>query len=112
MFPQTNSYPLQTFQINILNIIGGRLENDLKLVMLLDSIGIFAITSIGWSSTGLHIGNRIGLGTKDAKEGFRIHGTGPFLHIVGHLDHTALLCPKTQERKEKVLKVHEGLIHD
>ena len=60
---------LQRFEILFLNVDGVRLENHLKLVKLLEAIGIVAITSVGGSPGRLDVGDVPRFRTERTQEG-------------------------------------------
>src|SRR6266436_6127294 len=52
----------QTLQIEILGINRRRFKDYLKLEMLVEAIGIFAVATVGGPTTGLHVSNAISVG--------------------------------------------------
>ena len=50
-----NTDGLERTQIEILKIFRRRLHDDLVLVVVLHSIGVFPIAAVRWSAAGLHI---------------------------------------------------------
>jgi hypothetical protein len=48
---------LQAVEIDILNLKRRRFHDDLVLVIVLKPVGILAISTIGWTTGGFHIGD-------------------------------------------------------
>src|SRR5207248_9836387 len=94
----------EAFQVELLHIHRRGLENDLKLRVLIEPIGILAIPTVGGPTTGLHESDTIVLRAEDTKERFRMHGAGSDLHVVRLLKNTALFHPKPREFQNQILK--------
>ena len=52
----------QALQIKVLNIGGRRLQNHLQLVVLEQTVGIFAVATVGGPTRRLDIGDAVGSG--------------------------------------------------
>ena len=52
-----DSQPGQTFQIQLLNIVGSRFQDDLILILVLHAIGVFPIATVRWTTTRLCVGS-------------------------------------------------------
>src|SRR5712664_3867529 len=76
MFLEMDSDGPKTLEVEILDINRRRFEDDLKLRMLVQTIGIFAIAAVGGPTTRLDVGDAIGIGAKDTEKGFRMHRAG------------------------------------
>jgi len=50
---------LKALQLGELNIGWRRLEKNLQLMVLLNSVGILPISSVRWAATRLNVGNGI-----------------------------------------------------
>src|ERR1700741_3313848 len=72
--------------------------------MLVQPVGILAVTSVGGPTTGLNISDAIGMRDKHTQESFRVHRAGADLHVVGLLKYASLLHPKLRELQDQILK--------
>ena len=72
--------------------------------VLVESIGVLAITTVGGPTTRLHVSDAIGLRAENAEKRFRVHRARPHFHIVGLLKHAPLLYPELRELKDQVLE--------
>src|SRR5439155_6739654 len=102
---------LQAFQIQIDHVIRRGLEDYLQLLVLVQPVGIFAVTAIGGPAAGLYIGHAVRIRPKHAQESLRRHGAGADLAIVGLLNHAILRGPITFQLENDLLKrihVHEA----
>jgi hypothetical protein len=57
---------LEASQVEVLEIIGGRLEHHLKLVVVLQAVRVLAVASVGRAARRLHVDRTPGLGTERA----------------------------------------------
>src|SRR5712664_287879 len=109
MFLEMDSDGPKTLEVEILDINRRRFEDDLKLRMLVQTIGIFAIAAVGGPTTRLDVGDAIGIGAKDTEKGFRMHRAGADLDVVRLLEDAALLYPKLGELQDQILEVESPL---
>ena len=63
-------------QIQVLNIAGARLQDHLKLVIMLETVGVFAIAAVLGAARRLHIGGLPRLFAKRAQGGGGMEGAG------------------------------------
>jgi len=94
----------QRAKVQFLEIVGGWFEQYLELKVMLQSIGIFAITPVGRPATGLHISHAPGFGTDGAKKGRRVKRAGADLHVQRLHDHTTLFRPVILQGLDKPLE--------
>jgi hypothetical protein len=99
-----NSERSEGVEVEVKDVHGGGLHYYLELVIVLEPIGVLAVAAVGWTTGGLYIGNVPGFGSKDAKEGGRIEGAGPFLAVIGLLNNAPLFCPIPLQREYQILK--------
>src|SRR5579883_2386574 len=83
---------------------GGRFEDDLKLLVLVEAIGIFAVAAVGGAAAGLDVSDAVGIGAEDAEEGFGGHSAGADLDVIGFLDDAAAVGPVFFEGEDGVLE--------
>jgi hypothetical protein len=94
----------KALQINILDVDGRRFEDDLKLRVLVEAVGILAIAAVGGPTAGLHIANAVSVRPEDAEKRFRMHSARANFHIVRLLQDATLLHPKMGELEYQILK--------
>src|SRR5690606_16982161 len=98
----------QRFQIQVLDILGIGLQCPLRLIVVLQAVGVFAIAAIGRATRRLNIGGVPGLGTHGSQEGGSVEGTGAHFHVVGLQYHAALLRPVALQGEDQVLEGAHG----
>src|SRR5208282_5060009 len=81
-------------EVELLAVRRRRLQDDLELIVLLHTVGVFAITAVGRPARGLDIRSAPRLGPKGAECRGRMEGAGPDFDVVGLEDNAALLCPE------------------
>ena len=69
-------------QILIDHVVGRRLQDHLQLLVLVQAIGIFAVTAVGGTAAGLHVRDAIWLGPEHAQKRFGAHGARADFHVV------------------------------
>src|SRR5690242_18460701 len=72
--------------------------------MLIEAVGVVAVSAIGGAAAGLYIGDTVRFGTEHAQEGLRDHGAGSDLHVVRFLNDAAPLAPVVFQLKDDFLK--------
>src|SRR5882762_6696849 len=77
--------------------------------MLVKSIGIFSIATVGGPTTRLHVADAIGAGAEHPEKRFRMHGAGADFHVVRLLEDAALLHPELGELQGQILEVESPL---
>ena len=83
----------QTVQIQFLNVFGGRFQNRLILVVMLQTVGVFAVASVDGTTGRLDIGGFPMFGTQSAQNGRGVERAGADLHVVGLQDNAPLFRP-------------------
>lgn len=95
---------MQRAQIQFLDIQRRGFDYHLELVVMLQAIGIFAITTVGGPARGLHIGGGPGFGADGTNEGGGMKGAGPHFHVVGLQDDAALFGPVLLQGEDQPLE--------
>ncbi len=103
---QIDAARLQTLQIQILHVVGRRLEDDLELVMLEQPVGVLAETAVGRPARRLDVGDVPGLRAEHAEERLRVHGAGAELDVERLLDEAALRGPVVRQLQNQILERH------
>src|SRR4029077_7988029 len=98
----------QALQVDVLHIDRRGLEDDLKLQVLVQAVGILTVGAVGGPTARLSVRHAIRNGSEDAQEGFRVHGPCPDLHIVRLLQYAALPHPKLRQFQNQILKCDSG----
>jgi hypothetical protein len=104
MFGGIDSECAEGVEIEVLNVHRGRLHHDLELVVMLETVGVFAIPAVGRPAGRFNISDFPGLRAEDAKKRGGIESACPLLYVVRLLDHAPLACPVALERKNQILK--------
>ena len=94
----------QAFQVKFLRALGRRLDQHLKLVIMLHAIRVFAITTVGRTAARLHVSSAPHIGTQRAKRCCRMERAGAHLVIVRLQHHATLLGPETLQVHNDVLE--------
>src|SRR5580693_739975 len=97
VFLQSDSDRAEALKVKILHVGRRRFQDDLKLRVLVQAVGILTIPSVGGPTAGLRISNSIRRRSKHAQKCFRMHRAGSDLHIIGLLQNTSLLRPEVRE---------------
>ena len=107
---RVNANRFQRAEVKLLRVAGIGLEDHLELGMLLQAVGIIAVTAVIRAYRRLNIGHVPGLRPQHPQHGGRVHGTRAHLGIIGLPDQAALICPETLQAEDHGLKV-ERLVH-
>ena len=110
MYAGIDTDMIQRIQVQLLHVGRIGLEYDLKLVVMLQPVRIFAITTVARASTGLYIGGVPRLRANGAQESGGMKGAGTHFHIVGLEQYTALFCPVTLQGKDQSLEALGGWV--
>jgi len=94
----------QAFQIEFLRVGRRRLQQHLILVVMLQAVGVLAVTAILGTARRLHIGGLPRVRAQRAQRGGRVEGAGADLHVVRLEDDAALLGPEVLERQDQLLE--------
>ena len=91
-------------QIQLLHILGRGLQDHLILVIVLQPVGVLAITPIGGPARGLHKGRLPGARPQRAQSGGGMKGARAHLVVIGLQDQAALGRPIILQGQDKFLK--------
>src|SRR5579871_4564262 len=94
----------ERLQIKLLQVRRRWLHDDLELVIVLQAVGVFAITAVLRPPRRLHISGVPSLRPQRPQGGCGVKGTGAHLHVIGLQDDAALLRPEALQRKNKPLE--------
>ena len=94
----------ETAKIEILQIGRAGFDQDLKLIVMLQPVGVFAIAPIGRAARGLHIGRGPRLWPQRAQRGGRVKRACAHFHIIGLQHGAALRGPIGLQPDDDLLK--------
>ena len=89
-----NTQFFERIEIQLLDILRRGLERHLKLVIVLQAVGIVAVAAVFGAAAGLHIGGKPRLGAERAQAGGGVAGAGAHFHIERLQHHAALRGPE------------------
>ena len=101
---EINTDGFEAAEILFEDVIGRGLQDDLELLVFVETVGVFAIAAIGRAAAGLDVGNLIRFGPENAEEGFGGHGAGAYLEVMRLLDDGATVGPVVLQFEDGVLK--------
>ena len=93
------------FQVQLLHVVRGRLEDYLQLKVASQAKWILAVAGVRRTTRWLDEGDSVGLRSEDPQEALRMHGPRPHLDIVRLLDDAAAVSPVTLEIENQSLQV-------
>ena len=99
----------EALEIEILQILRRRLEDHLELVVVLQAIGVLAVTAVGRPARGLDIGRAPWLGAERAQRRGGMEGAGADLDVVGLQEDAALLGPEALQDQDQFLKARRAM---
>ncbi|GBF30920.1 hypothetical protein MnTg04_00871 [bacterium MnTg04] len=91
-------------EIQILDIRRRRLDDHLKLVVMLEAKWVVAIASIGRPAGGLYVCRTPRLGSDRAQKSRRMKGSGAHFLVVGLQQHATLRGPVLLQGQDQILK--------
>ncbi len=98
----------QRAEVQLLEVLRVRLQDHLKLVVVLQAVGVLAVATVGGAAARLDVGGVPGLRADGAEEGGGVEGAGAHFHVVGLQHHAALLCPVVLQGENQVLEGAHG----
>ena len=101
----------QRIQVQLLGVLGARLNEHLELVIVLHAIGILAIAAIGGTAAGLRVARAPRLLAEAAKQRGGVERTGTHLGIVGLHNGAAMAGPILLELENHLLEGQCVRIH-
>ena len=104
MLAQVNADGPQGFEIKLLDVLWRRLQDHLKLHVLVKPVGVIAITSVSGTARGLHISHAIRTRPEHPQKSLRGHGAGAHFRVIRLLQDTATLRPEILEAQNQFLE--------
>jgi hypothetical protein len=96
---------LERLQVELLRIARIGLEDDLELVVQLETVGVFAVTPVVRTDGRFDIGDVPGFRAEDAQGGGGVHCPGPDLRIIRLPEQAAALDPVVLEGEDDLLEI-------
>src|SRR5579864_1027570 len=100
---QVNANGLERFQIKLLHVLLRRLQDHLKLHVLIKTVGIVAVTPVSRAARRLHVSDLVRLGPEHSQKSFRSHGSRAHFNVIRLLQHASALCPEFLQAEDKFL---------
>ena len=94
----------QGAEIELLQVVRVRLQDDLILVIVLQPVGVLAIAAVAGAARRLDIGGLPRLLAQRPQHGGRVQGAGADLDVIGLQNGAALLAPIVVQGQDQVLK--------
>ena len=91
-------------QVDLLRVKGRRLEDDLKLVVVLEAVRVLAVPAVRGAARRLDVRDPPGLRPQDAEEGGGVERSRADLDIVRLLDETSFPGPERLQGEDNILK--------
>ena len=91
-------------QVDLLRVQGRRLEDDLKLVVVLEAVRVLAVPAVRGAARRLDVRDPPGLRPQDAEEGGGVERSRADLDIVRLLDETSFPGPERLQGDDNILK--------
>ena len=94
VFRRVDAEILEALDVELLNVVGSRLDDDLILVIMLKAVRVLTIAPVGRPSRRFHVSDAPRFRAEDSQSRGRVHGTSAYLQIVRLLYYAALRSPK------------------
>ena len=94
----------QALQIEVLDVGRRRLQDDLKLIIVLEPVRVLAIAAILGAARWLHVSRAPGVRTQRSKSGGRVERRRAHLHVIGLENDAALIRPEALKPQDQVLE--------
>ena len=104
MFRGVDAECAQAVEIEFLDVRRAGFEHHLVLVVVLQAVGVLAVTAVLGPPRGLHIGGAPRLGADRTEKGGGVEGAGADFNIVGLEQDTALFVPEVLQAQDDFLK--------
>ena len=88
--------PLEAAQVDVLDVLGRGLQDDLELEVLAEPEGVLAVAAVGRPAGRLDVRAPPRIRPEDAQKRRRMHGSGAHREVVGLLDQAAFRPPRTR----------------
>jgi hypothetical protein len=100
---------LEAAEVELLQVRRVGLQDHLVLIIVLQPVGVFAVTAVGRAAAGLDVGGVPRLRPERAQRGRRMECARAHPHVIRLQDQAALRAPVIVEREDHVLEASGGL---
>jgi len=104
--PRLDAARLEALQVDLLHLVGRRLEDHLELVVLEEPVGVLAEPPVVGPARRLDVGDVPVARAEDAQECLGVRGASPDLQVQGLLDEAPAGGPEVGELEDQVLESH------
>jgi hypothetical protein len=101
-----NAQEFKAIKVDVLDVMGSGLNDNLILIISLQAVGILGVATILRSAGRLDIGDAPGIIAEGTEESGGMHSSRSNLNIVRLEDEATLINPKLVQFAEKGLKFH------
>ena len=108
MHQRVDADGLQRAQVQFLEVFRVGLQDHLELVVVLQTVWVLAVATVGGTAARLHVRRVPGFRAHGAEEGGGVEGAGAYFHVVGLQHHTALIGPVFLQGEDQVLEGGHG----
>ena len=110
VFLQIKTQRLERAQVQVQYIAGRRFQHHLVLIVVLQAVGVLAITTIFRATAGLHISGLPWLGAQGPQKRGGVRGASPNFHVNGLKQGTTLLSPVILQLQNDLLEGQHDFI--
>ena len=97
VLPRVDAEAPQRLEVQLQDVRGGRLEDHLVLVVVLQAVRVLPVAAVGRPAGRLHVRRLPRLRAQGPQESGRVKRARPHFHIVGLQHNATLLGPVTAE---------------
>src|SRR3546814_7830905 len=98
--------PYTTRFRSLLDVGRAGLQDYLILVIMLETVGVLAIATVGGAAARLDVGGLPGIGAERAQGGGGMEGAGAHLDVVGLQDEAAPIAPIIERKSTRLKSSH------
>ena len=102
--PHINAQTAKRIKIQLLNVFWRRFQDDLKLIVMLQPVGVFAVAAVRRSPAGLHVGGVPALRPDGSEKSRGVKGAGAHFEVQRLQNNTTLFGPELLKRHDQPLK--------
>ena len=107
MLPRIDAACLEALEIQLLDIVGSGLEDDLKLMVLEQAVRVLAKASVRGTPRRLHVGHAPVRRSEDAEKGLGMHRARADFDVERLLKHTPARRPELRQFENQSLESHK-----
>ena len=104
VLPRVDAARFEAVEIELLHLVGRRLEDHLKLVVLEEPVRVLTEAAVGGTAGRLHVRHVPVRRTQHAKKGLRMHGAGADLDVERLLQRAPARRPELRQLENQALK--------